>query len=300
MATPFKMTERDGEVLLSVYKHRFLTVTQIQRLHFPSMQTAYRRIRLLRTHGLLTNFTIPNIDEAVISIGRKGLTEIAALLGVERSELRWSDTKNKPRDYYFMRHFLAINDFRIQLASDCENSGIRLLGFIPDYFGERTKAGGTTKYIKDVVCDIETSRPEISHTPDGVFALERNSKAALFFVEIDRGTEGISDPEKGVLKAVRFYAQYLVSGKYQRYADDFKSEQFKGFRTLFVTSSETRVQNIRDVVSESDIPPKARLFVWLSTFERIRESGILSPVWFSAQQNDSTQYSVIGKHVHST
>lgn len=292
MATPFKMTERDGEVLLSVYKHRFLTVTQIQRLHFPSMQTAYRRIRLLKTQGLLADFTIPNIDEAVITIGRKGLTEIAALLGVEQSELRWSDTKNKPRDYYFMRHFLAINDFRIQLAIDCDKSGIMLLGFIPDYFGERTKAGGTTKYIKDVVCDIETSRPEISHTPDGVFALERNGKTALFFAEIDRGTEGISDPEKGVLKAVRFYAQYLISGKYQRYADDFKTAQFKGFRTLFVTTSEARIENIRKVVADAEIPAKAKLFVWLTTFEKINDKGVFAPIWVSSDFRDIRSYRI--------
>lgn len=292
MATPFKMTERDGEVLLSVYKHRFLTVTQIQRLHFPSMQTAYRRIRLLRTEGLLTDFTIPNIDEAVITVARKGLCEIAALLGVEQTELRWTDTKNKPRDYYFMRHFLAINDFRIQLAMDCVNSGIRLLGFIPDYFGERTKAGGTIKYIKDIVCDIETSRPEISHTPDGVFALERNGKAALFFVEIDRGTEGISDPEKGVLKAVRFYAQYLVTGKYQRYADDFNTAPFKGFRTLFVTTSAKRIDNIRSVVADADIPAKAKLFVWLSTFEKINEKGIFAPIWVSSDLYDTRSYRI--------
>jgi hypothetical protein len=286
------MTERDGEVLLSVYKHRFLTVTQIQRLHFPSMQTAYRRTRLLRLQGLLVDFAIPSIDEAVITIGKKGLIEIAGLLGVEQSELRWSDTKNKPRDYYFMRHFLAINNFRIQLARDCENSGIKLLGFIPDYFGERTRAGGTTKYIKDVVCDIEPNRPEISHTPDGVFALERNGKAALFFVEVDRGTEGISDPTKGVLKAIRFYAQYLVSGKYQRYAVDFKTDQFKGFRALFVTTSDVRVKNIRTVVSNTDIPSKAKLFVWLTTFEAIDKYGLFAPVWLSSDVADMRTYKI--------
>lgn len=292
MSTPFKMTERDGEVLLSIYKYRFLTVTQIQRLHFPSMQTAYRRIRQLRGQGLLVDFRIPNIDELVLAVGRKGIAEIGALLGVEQSELRWTDTKNKPRDYYFMRHFLAINDFRIQLSLECEASGLRLLGFIPDYFGERTKAGGTVKYIRDVVCDIETSRPEISHTPDGVFALERNGKAALFFVEVDRGTEGISDPEKGVLKAIRFYAQYLLNGKYQRYADDFKSDQFKGFRTLFVTTSDARVKNIRKVVSEIDIPPKARLFVWLTTFEAIYKEGLFAPVWLSSDVADKRTYKI--------
>lgn len=292
MTTPFKMTDRDGEVLLSVYKHRFLTVTQIQRLHFPSMQTAYRRIRLLRSQSLLTDFRIPNIDELVLTVGRRGLIQVAALLGVNQSALRWTDTKNKPRDYYFMRHFLAINDFRIQLALDCNASGIRLLGFIPDYFGERTQAGGTTRYIKDVVCDIDTRRTEVSHTPDGVFALERDGKSALFFVEIDRGTEGISDPEKGVLKAIRFYAQYLLSGKYQRYFDDFKAGQFKGFRALFVTTTDARVSHIRKVVSELDVPQKAKLFVWLTTFDLIYKQGLFAPVWLSSDMADTRAYKI--------
>jgi len=191
-----------------------------------------------------------------------------------------------------MRHFLAINDFRIQLSLECETSGLRLLGFIPDYFGERTKGGGTTKYIKDVVCDIDTSRPEVSHTPDGVFALERNGKSALFFVEVDRGTEGISDPAKGVLKAIRFYAQYLLSGKYQRYADDFKTDQFKGFRALFVTTTDARVKNIRKVVSEIDIPAKAKLFVWLSTFETIYKEGLFGSVWLSSDDTDKRTYKI--------
>lgn len=191
-----------------------------------------------------------------------------------------------------MRHFLAINDLRIQLAKDSEATGIKLLGFIPDYFGERTAAGGTTKYIKDVVCDIETSKSEISHTPDGVFALEHKGRAALFFVEVDRGTEGISDPEKGVLKAVRFYTQYLVSNKYQRYADDFKTKQFKGFRALFVTTSDTRISNIRQVVAGADIPAKAKLFVWLSTFDRIDKNGTFAPIWVSSDFHDTRSYRI--------
>ena len=60
-----------------------------------------------------------------------------------------------------------------------------------------------------------------SHTPDGVFALKKGDNAALFFVEIDRGTEIVSDPEKGVLKSIVFYLNYWVSGKFARYAKDF-------------------------------------------------------------------------------
>jgi len=291
----FRITARDGEILLSVYKHRFLTVSQIQRLHFPSMQTAYRRVRLLRSQGLLEDFSIPNVEEAILTVGRKGLHEVASLLGVGYEELRWADTKSRPRDYYFMRHFLAINDFRIRLFLDCEGLGLKLLGFIPDYFGERTERGGTAKYIKDVVCDIAGSRQEVSHTPDGVFSLERDGKAALFFLEIDRGTEEVSDPDKGVLKAVRFYMNYLIDGKYQRYAKDFGTSEFKGFRVLFVTTSDRRISNVRQAVSALPVPDKAKRFFWLSTFDRIDTKGPFEPVWLSADIGDQGSYSLRGR-----
>ncbi len=256
------------------------------------MQTAYRRVRLLRNHGLLADFNIPNVDEAILTIGRNGLQEVAALLGVESSALRRSDIKNKPRDYYFMRHFLAINDFRIRLSLDCERVSLQLLGFIPDYYGERTERGGTAKYIKDAVCDIEGSRPDISHTPDGVFALEREHKAALFFLEIDRGTESVSDPDKGVLKAVRFYSNYLIDGKYQRYAKDFQTDEFKGFRALFVTTSDTRIANIRRATTELNVPAKAKRFLWLSSFDMIEKNGLFGPVWISSDENDQRIYRI--------
>jgi hypothetical protein len=292
MTPVFNMMERDGNVLLSVYKHRFLTISQIQRLHFPSMQTAYRRTRLLRSEGLLSAFTIPNIEESVFSIARKGLLEVAGLLGVAYSELRWTEIRSKPRDYYFMRHFLAINDFRITLSVECEASDLKLLGFIPDYYGERTKSGTTAKYIKDVVCDVGADRNEVSHTPDGVFALAREGRAALLFLEIDRGTEGISDPDKGVLKAMRFYVNYLLEGKYQRYAAEFGRVAFRGFRALFVTTSETRVEHIRQAVSALPVPDKAKRFIWLSTFDKIERYGLFAPVWVSADFQDPRTYQV--------
>lgn len=294
MAAAFRLTERDGEVLLSVYKHRFLTVSQIQKLHFPSMQTAYRRIRMLRGHELLSEFNVPNIDEAIIMVARKGLVEIAGLLGVEQSSLRWTETKQRPRDYYFMRHFLAINDFRIKLTLECGEAGVRLLGFIPDYYGQRTLAGGTQKYIKDVVCDIAQENTEISHTPDGVFALERDEKKALFFLEIDRGTEVISSGDNGVLKALKFYTQYLIQGKYQRFAQDFGTDRFKGFRALFVTTSNSRIANIRASASAAGLNENALGFIWLSTFDKTNSEGILASSWESARALNQSSYSILG------
>jgi hypothetical protein len=68
-----------------------------------------------------------------------------------------------------------------------------------------TKQGFVKKYIRDSV-------GKYSHTPDAVFALEKEGNAALFFLEIDRGIEVVSDPEKGLLKAVVFPRQAAGEG----------------------------------------------------------------------------------------
>lgn len=288
----FKFTERDSELLVDLYKHRFLTITQLQRLHFPSMQTAYRRMRLLKTAGFVSSFTVANVDESIFMPSLQGLLAVTEALGVDRQQLKWVETKAKPRDYYFMRHFLAINDFRITLKVACEASGIHLLGFIPDYYGEKSDNGAVSKYIRDVICDVAHQRHEVAHTPDGVFALERDGRQALFFLEVDRGTEVISDVERGVLKSLRFYAYYLLDGKYQRYAKDFNVSEFKGFRSLLVTTSDNRQENIRQAARTLDVPEKAKRFHWVTNQEQISIQTIFTPIWHSIDSTDDRRYQI--------
>ena len=288
----FKFTQRDSELLLTLYKHRFLTISQVQQQLFPSMQTAYRRMRLLKKAGLVSSFTVANINESIFAVARPGMQHVAAALGVDPSELKWTDIKTKPRDYYFMRHFIAINDFRIILTQACEKSSIQLLGFIPDYYGEGTSRGGVTKYIRDIICDISADREEVSHTPDGVFTLQREGKAALFFLEIDRGTEVVSNPLKGVLKSLRFYMNYLLEGKYQRYAKDFGVDPFKGFRSLYVTTSDARLRNIREATESLEILQKAKRFHWITTADKLSKENIFGPIWMSIDPHDSRSYQI--------
>ena len=86
-----------------------------------------------------------------------------------------------------MRHFLRTGDFRIAVTLACADSGLDLLGFIPEYFGEKHLSERVTKYIKDVVFDVANAQEEITHTPDGVLALSKAKRPALFFLEVDRG-----------------------------------------------------------------------------------------------------------------
>ena len=288
----YTLTSRDHDILLDIYKYRFLTIQQMQRLHFPSLQTTYRRVRVLKQHGCIATLHVAHIDEAILTLAPGGLRTVAEALGVERTELKWSSGTAKPRDHYFMRHFLAINGFRIALSHACVNSQVQLLGFIPDYYGEKARAGGVAKYIRDVICDVTTDRESISHTPDGVFALQKDGRVALFFLEIDRGTEIVSDPDKGVLKSLRFYANYLLDGKYQRYAEEFGVPEFKGFRSLYVTTSQARLTNIRQAAAKLNVPPKAKRFQWLTIADNIEEHKLFTPIWFSCDLEDPENYQI--------
>ena len=182
-----KLTMRDIAVILDVYKYRYLTATQIMKLHFPSMPMAWRRLSILTTLHYLKAFTTPNINERIFYLDRQGAAIVAGELLVDIDSLSWERSR-APKDYFFLKHFLAINDFRILITRASQQSDISLLGFIPEYLGEQTREGFVKKYIRDRVSDMALSAvKEYSHTPDAVFSLEKDGKSALFFLEIDRG-----------------------------------------------------------------------------------------------------------------
>jgi hypothetical protein len=288
-----KLTDRDVVLLLNVYKYRYLSFSQLTRLHFPSTRTAYRRLQLLTEGSYLRTFTAPNIAERIFYLDKSGAEIVAGELHVEIEDLQWYRYSRAPKDYYFLRHFLAINDFRILITSACENSPIQLVGFIPEYFGEKTVNGNVKKYIRDNVCDMANKTTQYSHTPDAVFALGKEESAALFFLEIDRGIEVVSDPEKGLLKAIVFYLNYWADGKYQRYQSDFGSTQFKNFHTLIVTTSQARLKNLREAVTKlTRTPPHVKRFLWCTTNDQLTSQTVFDSIWMSLDADDQAVYRI--------
>lgn len=291
------LTERDLETVVSVYHYRYLATSQIQRLHFPtSCQMAYRRLRVLAGAGYVEGFTTPGIDERVFHLGPQGAEVVAGQLHLAPEALAWTKPTRTPKDYYFLRHFLQLNDFRIVLTQACAAStALQLQGFIPEYVGVQTAGKGVHKYLRDVVGDGQDLSQKLSHTPDGVFALQKEGQLALFFVEVDRGTEALSQEDKGFLKAVRFYLNYLVDPQhpYQRYRQDFGGAGFKGFRVLFVTPSEARLENMRQAVSALPFHhPQAKRFIWLTTLDQLTPAGVFGEIWRAAEGTDPRYYRI--------
>lgn len=286
----FLITERDNEMLLSVYQYRYLTTSQIMRLHFPSHRTAQRRLSALVKNRLLSYFIVPNIADRIYMLTTRGAGCVASVVAVPVDELLWSRGTKQPKDYYFMRHFAAISDFRITVTRAAEASSITLLGFIPEHYGAKHASGRVTKYIKDVAFSVADPKEKITHTPDAVFALEKNGKPALFFLEIDRGTETIANPDKGLGKMIRFYEGYAGEDKYRGYSQDFGCAPFQNFRLLIITTSWKRIENIRFALGKEGYP--LHRFFWLTAHNEITEETVLNHVWAPLSASDSKRYGI--------
>ena len=287
------MTDRDYEVIRSVYKYKYLTSSQIEQLHFPSETTRNRSLRRCLEEGHLKEFKVSNIPERLFRLTKRGAEHVAAYHGVAVGDLLWRADSKKPSDHYFMRHFVACNDFRIALTQATTNGEVKLRGFIPEYYGTKHLSGRVTKYIKDVAFDISDSREQIGHTPDAVFCLEKNGKSALFFLEIDRGTETLSNPTKGFLKMIRFYLAYLKSGGFKGYAEDFGAELPSIFRTLIVTNSPVRIENMQKAcLTLPESVHKGLRFLWCSTFDAVDTGSMYEPIWTSLMLSDTQEYRI--------
>jgi hypothetical protein len=279
------ITARDIAILLDLYHYRYLSFSQLVRLHFPARDSAYKRLVILKRAGFVKTFNAPAITERIFHLDNQGAKLVAAELDTEVAELSWYRYSKTPKDYYYLRHFLAINDFRILLTQACVETPITLLGFIPEYIGEKTKQGHVKKYLRDSV-------KEYSHTPDGVFALEKDGNTAIFFLEIDRGLETVSDPEKGFMKCVIFYLNYFVARKYERFQTDFGAS-FKSFRTLVITPSDKRLQHMREAVSNFPFsPPQAKRFIWGTTEQKATKQLLFESIWQSMDAADETIYKI--------
>jgi hypothetical protein len=234
--------------------------------------------------GFLKSFTAPHIPERIFYLDKKGAEIVAIESRVSMDELDWHPHQRAPKDYYFLRHFLAINDFRITLLLACQKSDLCLVGFIPEFVGEKNDAGFVKKYLRDRVAGY-------SHTPDAVFCLEKDGKPALFFLEIDRGGEVLSDPEKGFLKCVVFYLNYWSGTSWKRYERDFNRE-FRTFRMLTVTTSPERLTHMRESVTAYPLQSQAKRFLWGTIQDHVTTDWLFESVWQAMDTTDTNLYQI--------
>lgn len=145
----------------------------------------------------------------------------------------------------------------------------------------------------DYVSDPEV--PENRIIPDAGFILENveTEQRALFLIEIDMGTERIiSKLPHGKRFSVHHkmiqYDRYLQGGRFQeKYA---QWGRFNSFTLLFITTTENRLNNMREAMS--NLPPALHAYYRFNTLDIVLDD-FFNGQWRARSRQDESRYQLI-------
>ncbi|MEZ4621173.1 MAG: replication-relaxation family protein [Caldilineaceae bacterium] len=276
----FRLTKRDIAIVNACYEFRALTSQQLQRLFFKygtdrgQLTQCQLRLKLLYHHGYLYRDEQPTKMSdgrrpLVYFLDRKGAALLAECLEIPVTDLDWSSKNNAAgAKHLFIDHLLATNDVRISLILAAQQQQATIERWLDDKTLKSSQ-------MKDQVT-IETTddkQQQIAIIPDGYFHLQAEQRDYHYFIEADMRTMvGVSSKSgrRDWAKKIRSYLIYKDSGKFQeRY-------EAKSFRVLTVTTSDKRLQHLKQVTEEVG---GLSLF-WFTTFKKLQVSNALSaPIW---------------------
>ena len=263
-----RLTERDVGVVLAVHACRALRRDQIERLFFPSRNTANDRLKRLYQHRFLERRWLPveygrGMSQAIYLLDERGADVVSERLGIDRGEVNWREAHNSVGSP-FLEHSLMVNDVRIALNLAAREGGYKIDEWITE--GE-LKAMGDYVYIEGPA----GARRRIAVIPDAYLILNLGDKRAHFFLEADRAT--LANRRWGW--RVKAYRAYARSGQY---CQRFKT---RSLRVLTVTTGTRRLSNLKRTTENTG---GARMFWFTALSSVCPESLLTQPIWEVASQ----------------
>lgn len=266
---PMQLTQRDRQVIQTVYEYRFLRRDQIQALFFSSQNTANRRLQYLFHHGFLKRYLPPvqlgeGRPQAIYSLDERGADQVAIEEGIDRAEVRWRKKDNQAQ-FFFLDHTLRINDFRIAITMAAKKLGHQ----VTKWCDERE-----IKLLGERVPILQKRKGYLPVAPDAFFIYDFGHRQAGFFLEVDMGTM----TNKRFKDKVRAYIAYKTEGYYK--------EKFgtSSLRVLTIVPSYRRLKNLKRATEQA----KGRNLFWFTTFTDLSSEKILEPVWSVAGQEGTS------------
>ena len=129
-----QLTERDGEILQQVHRHRFLRSSHVVSLIGGSRQHVLRRLQSLYHHGYLERpraqidyFHQGGSRAIAYGLGNKGAAFLKRELSLPFHRLDWG-AKNRDTGRVFLEHALLSSDIMVGLELACRrHRHVRLL-----------------------------------------------------------------------------------------------------------------------------------------------------------------------------
>ncbi len=295
----FSLTDKATIGLFYIQRYRFLTADQFARAAEANRSTAADQLRFMERHGLLGYFGNTGLaghgkTPKAYFLTRKGWEMLLResyippeLIGSYKEihvDARWS-----PQMYHRLR------TVDLMISAEVAVRKRPHLSMVKTFLEYRRMKRGShiVRETTDYVDKEETSENRI--VPDAAFIVENivSKKRALFFLEMDMGTERIvshitRDSRITLHHKISQYDRYLLSLRYrQTYA---QYGDFGSFILLFVTLGEERVENIRRELQ--DLPADLAGYYRFTTFERAMED-FLGPVWKTRALADTQTYPLV-------
>ncbi|MGC1953285.1 MAG: replication-relaxation family protein [Gammaproteobacteria bacterium] len=288
----FRLTERDWEILRMLNRYRYARTSQVRRLLFPataSPQMARRRLSNLADSA----YRYAERIKPYVQIGNgsaecawhldRGGEELLRALGDEL--VAYPRHKRAGRvKHAFLAHALDLSEFRLVLELALQNHPmIELHRFTGEHELKRnvTAAIGADAYrLYDRVIDPHAIQGQsFKVAPDALVVLKGKGRFAdarqLYFVEIDRGTEGLGRLRDKVIG----YGLYHELAVYRKYG------HFTGFLVLFQVPSPRRADDLLRALAGT----RGAELVWVTDSAHVTETTVLStPIWLDQRGERKT------------
>ena len=244
-----QLTERDGEILQQVHRHRFLRSSHVVSLIGGSRQHVLRRLQSLYHHGYLERpraqidyFHQGGSRAIAYGLGNKGAAFLKRELSLPFHRLDWG-AKNRDTGRVFLEHALLISDIMVGLELACRrHRHVRLL--TADELPLPETARRQREPFKWSV--RLTNGKKLGIIPDQVFGLEFTGSGgkptrAFYFLEADRATMPVIRQK---LSQSSFYRKMLAYEATWTQNLHRSRLGLHRFRVLTVTSSPKRVESM--------------------------------------------------------
>ena len=259
----FQLTQRDAEIIMHVFKHRFLNSTQLLRVvKGGSRQGILRRLQLLYHHGYLGRpraqidyFYRSGSRPIVYELGSRGAKLLIEKFSIPKHAIEWVARKCPQKIY--LEHTLKTADFMIRLGNSV-----------------RTVLPPEKRVRWNVQVQHDGNSHRLPVQPDAVFSVETPGKEMIHYcLEVDCGSMPVA--RHGLVKTSlrrKFFA-YHASWQQGRVKEKFG---WNRFRVLILTVSQKRIESMQRAARE--LPSGHGLFLF-GTHEQLQaiEDAIALP-----------------------
>jgi len=265
---PMRLTERDKQVIKAVNDFRMLRQDQVQRLFFPSRNTAQVRLWLLWQHGFLKREFMPVLGGIQTSpvlyvLNSRGAELLRTEFGYDDGQLRWSPRKGV--GYRYVEHTLGLSEIRVSVVLSCRRHKYTIKTWVDE------------RGMKSDYDSVKVGKGQVAVIPDSYFVIGLPVGDIHFFLEFDRGPERL----QVFKKKVAAYTAYYGSGKCRARYGTSKIRVLTVTEHSHVRGGPSRMNNLRQVTEELGGHQR----FWFSNLDQVtKDDFFIEPIWWQAMK----------------